>query len=283
MLRLKGIIALAALAFVLSGISQPAMAKEKTLRFGVNNWAENVAVSNMWKILLEKRGYNVELMEVGNGVMYGGVASGSLDVGLEVWLPNSDKPLVEKFGDDFDIQSAWYKGASLGLVVPSYVDVDSLDELPDNAGKFDNEIVGIDSGSSLNELTREAVKKYELDAYEFVESSEPAMLGVLQSAYEAGKPVVVTLWNPHYAFAEYDLKYLEDPKNVYGEGDDIFFITRKGFEKDFGEVLDWMNEWFMTDATLGDLIATIKRAEDPQKGAAKWIKANKDLVDSWFE
>lgn len=281
-MRLKGIIAIVAMAFVLSVFSQPAAAKEKTLRFGVNNWAENVAVSNMWKILLEERGYDVELTQVGNGVMYGGVASGSLDIGLEVWLPNSDKPMVDRFGKDFDIQSAWYKGASLGLVVPSYVEIDSLAELSDNAEMFEKEIIGIDSGSSLNEMTREAVDAYGLE-YEFVESSEPAMLGVLDAAYKAKKPVVVTLWNPHFAFAEYDLKYLEDPKNVYGDGDDIFFITRKGFEEDFGEVLKWMNNWFMTDATLGELIGTMKRADDPEEGAAKWIDANRELVDSWFE
>ncbi|MFK4766357.1 glycine betaine ABC transporter substrate-binding protein [Desulfobaculum sp. SPO524] len=282
MKRLKGICALVAMVCVLSIFPQHANAQDKTIRFGVNNWAENVAVSNMWKILLEQRGYDVVLTQVGNGVMYSAVANASLDVGLEVWLPNSDKPLVDRYGKDFDIQNAWYKGASLGLVVPSYVDIDSLADLAENKEMFDGEIIGIDSGSSLNEMTRGALKEYGLE-YDFVESSEPAMLGVLKAAYEAKKNVVVTLWNPHSAFAKFDLKYLKDPKNVYGEGDDIFFITRKGFDKDFGEVLGWMNSWFMTDSTLGELIATIERTGDPEEGAAKWIEANSELVDSWFK
>jgi glycine betaine/proline transport system substrate-binding protein len=282
MMKLKGVIALLALAFIVCATSQQALAQDKTLRFGVNNWAENVAVSNMWKVLLERRGYEVELTDVGNGVMYAGVAHNSLDVGLEVWLPNSDKPMVDRFGKDFDIQKAWYKGAKLGLVVPSYVDIDSLDQLRENPEQFENEIIGIDSGSSLNELTRGAIKEYGL-SHEFVESSEPAMLGVLKTAYEAKKPVVVTLWNPHYIFSRYDLKYLKDPQKVYGEGDDIFFITRKGFKEDFGEVLKWMNNWFMTDETLGTLITSINRSSDPQEGAAKWIEANRELVDSWFK
>lgn len=281
-MKMKEIVILVTFGIVLGLLANPAMAEKKQLRFGCNNWAENVAVSNMWKILLEQRGYEVELMDVGNAVMYGGVASGDLDVGLEVWLPTSDKPMVERFGDQFEIQDAWYKGTNLGLVVPSYVDIDSIDELNANAEKFNSEIFGIDSGSSLNALTREATEDYNLDL-DFTESSEPAMLGRLEQAYKAKEPVVVTLWNPHWAFAEYDLKYLEDPANTYGEGDDIFFITREGFAEDFDQVLKWMNNWFLTDTQLSSLMKTIKDTGDPVKGASKWIDANKELVNSWFE
>ncbi len=280
--RLQKMVTLCIITIVLGVCAQPASAKDQTLRIGMNNWAENVAVSNMWKILLEERGYDVELMDVGNAVMYGGVASGDLDIGMEVWLPTADKPMVERFGDQFDIQEPWYKNTRLGLVVPAYVDIDSIEDLKAAPEAVNGEIFGIDSGSSLNALTRDAIKEYDLDV-EFTESSEPAMLGRLDQSYQAQEPVVVTLWNPHWSFAEYDLKYLEDPANVYGDGDDIFFITREGFAEDFGPVLEWMNTWFMTDAQLSSLMKTIKDTGDPVKGASMWIEDNQKLVDSWFQ
>lgn len=282
MLRMKGLIVLMAVVSILVFLADSAMARKDLMRFGTNNWAENVAVSNMWKILLEERGYEVELIDVGKAVMYNGVASGDLEIGMEVWLPATDKPFVDQFADDIVIQEPWYKGTGLGLAVPIYVDIDSMEELKGQEELFNGEIIGIDSGSSLNALTRDAVDEYGLD-YDFIESSEPAMLASLKTAYSKNEPVVVTLWNPHWVFSEYELKYLGDPRNIYGDGDDIFFITRKGFDKDFPEVLDWMNKWFMTDDTLGELMALIEELNDPVQGASIWIEKNQDLVDSWFE
>ncbi|WP_031485904.1 glycine betaine ABC transporter substrate-binding protein [Maridesulfovibrio frigidus] len=282
-MKFKGIVVLFIAFVLMSFCVGSAMAEKTPIRFGVNNWAENVAVSNMWKLLLEKRGYEIELVDVGKAIMYAGVASKNLDLGIEVWLPNSDKPMVDRYGKDFDIQSAWYKGAKLGLVVPAYVNIDSLDQLAGKADIFGDDIFGIGSGSSLNEMTRTAIKKYGLEDYEFMESSEPAMLGALKMAYDKKKPVVVTLWNPHYIFSEYKLKYLKDPKNVYGDGDDIFFITRKGFADSYGDVLKWMNNWIMDDKSLGELIGTIEKNGDPAEGASIWIEKNQKLVNSWFK
>jgi len=125
------------------------------------------------------------------------------------------------------------------------------------------------------------LKEYSLD-YDLVDSSGPSMTTSLDAAYKNKEPIVVTLWNPHWVFASYDLKYLKDPKNVYGDGDDIVFITRKGFGEDYSEVLGWMNKWLMTDETLGELMATIEKTGDPVEGASIWIEKNRDLIDKWI-
>ncbi len=252
-----------------------------TVRIGMNNWAENIAVSNMWKILLEEEGYEVELVDVDKAVLYSGIAEGDLDIGMEVWLPATDAPFVDEYGDRFDIQDTWYEGTQLGLVVPEYMDIESMDELNDYASDFSNEIIGIDPGSSINGLTEDAVDIYDLD-FDFIEGSEPGMLSTLDSAYENEDPVVVTLWSPHWAFAEYDLKYLNDPEGIYGEGDDIYFITREGFEDDFAPVLETINASFFDDQSLGELMAIIEELDDPVEGAQTWIDDNRELVDGWL-
>lgn len=251
------------------------------LRIGTNNWAENIAVANMWKIILEEKGYEIELVDVGKAVLYKGITTGDLDIGLEVWLPTTDKHYVEQNKDGLDIQNTWYEGTGLGLVVPSYVDIESITELRENKDMFEGQIFGVDSGTSINDLTYKAIDDYDLD-YKFIESSETAMIVSLDEAYKKEKPIVVTLWNPHWVFAKYDLKYLEDPQNIYGDGDDIVFITRKGFDKDHAEVLEWLNNWFMTDEALGGLMAIIEDLDSPVEGANEWIKENQDLVNEWI-
>lgn len=45
-------------------------------------------------------------------------------------------------------------------------------------------------------------------------------------------PFVAPLWSPHRTFSEVDLKYLEDPKEVYGGAEKIHHATRHSFEED---------------------------------------------------
>ncbi|MBB5174875.1 glycine betaine ABC transporter substrate-binding protein [Texcoconibacillus texcoconensis] len=252
------------------------------IHIGLNNWAENIAVSNMWAIVLEEEGYDVQLTMSEKSPIWTGVAAGEIDIAPEIWLPTTDEPLYEDYQDDIVLQDIWYEGTELGLGVPEYVDVDSIDELNDHVDKFDGRIVGIDPGSSLVGLTEDAVEEYGLD-YDLRDSSESTMITELDNAYEAEEPIVATLWSPHWLFAEYDLKYLEDPEGIYGEPDDIYYMTRLDFENDHPEVVEWMNNWYMDDETLGDLMSTINELDDEEAGAEQWIEENRDLVDEWLE
>ncbi|PWA12092.1 glycine/betaine ABC transporter [Pueribacillus theae] len=250
---------------------------------GLNNWAENVAVSNLWKVLLEDKGYEVELSSMEKAPVWTGIAQGDLDIAPEVWLPITDEPLYEEYKDDIELGETWYEGTGLGLAVPEYMDIASIEELNDKKSEFKLEkIVGIDAGASLMGLTRNAIDEYSLD-YDLIESSETAMLSELDKAYQNKEPIVVTMWNPHWAFSEYKIKYLEDPKKVYGEADDIYFMTRKGFKDDFPEVVEWMNNWKMDDDSLGELMAIGQEKEDPIAAAKEWIKKNQDLVNEWMK
>ncbi|WP_421384910.1 glycine betaine ABC transporter substrate-binding protein [Bacillus salacetis] len=257
--------------------------EDKSLVIGLNNWAENIAVSNMWKVLLEEKDYEVELKSMEKAPVWLGITRDELDIAPEVWLPNTDKPLMEKYEKQLDMHEIWYENTGLGLVVPSYMeDISSIEELNARKDEFGGRIVGIDPGASLTAMTQDAIEEYGLEL-DLVTSSGPAMMAELSKAYKDKEPIVVTLWNPHWAFSEYDLKYLEDPKKVYGEADDIYYMTRKGFEEDHPEVIKWMNNWKMDDDSLGSLMATIKDAGDPAEGAKTWIEENREMVDQWLK
>ncbi|MCF8010297.1 MAG: glycine betaine ABC transporter substrate-binding protein [Clostridiales bacterium] len=260
--------------------------KDKTIRIGANNWAENEAVSNMWKILLEEKGYDVKVVTGGNTVVYSGVASQDLDISLEVWLPKADKPSWERYKDKLDKYGPWYEKAKLGLVVPEYVDVDSIKELNVNKDKFivnkKTSIVGIDAGANLMKLTEDCIKEYDL-GYKLLSSSGPSMVASLKTAIDNKDPILVTLWNPHWVFAKYNLKYLKDPQNAYGKADDIYLITHNDFDEEFPQVVSYFKNWKMNDQTLGSLMATIKKEGKPVVGAKKWIENNRDVVNKWFK
>ncbi|MHB0777397.1 glycine betaine ABC transporter substrate-binding protein [Halomonas sp. WWR20] len=261
-------------------------AQDKPLTIGTLSWAENIAVANMWKLILEDEAdYRVKLSNVGKSPLFSGVANGDFDVSLETWLPNTDAAFLEPYDERIAVHDAWYDGAGMGLVVPSYVEIDTIAELVEHAGDFKYQgqptIVGIDPGSSISGLTDEAIEAYGLDMQQ-ISSSEAAMMAALDDAYKRQEPIVVTLWSPHWAFAEYDLKYLEDPKNLYGDNEAIYWFSRQGFGEDDPWLTAVLNAWQMDDDSLGSLMATIEQAGDAAEGAQAWIDEHQALVDDWL-
>ncbi len=133
------------------------------IKLGVTSWKENIATANMWKVLLEEKGYKVELMYLEKAAIWTGVARGDVDANLEVWLPVTDKPLNDRYKDDIVLKSKWYEGTGLGLVVPSYMkNINSIEDLNAHKDELDNKIVGIEPGSSLMNLTNKAMKEYDI-------------------------------------------------------------------------------------------------------------------------
>src|SRR5699024_5374922 len=167
--------------------------------------------------------------------------------------------------------------------VPEYMDdIDSIEDLNDNKDKFDGEITGFEPGAGTMEVTNEVVDEYDLDL-ELVQSSEAAMISSIQEAYKNEEPIVAPLWKPHRVFSEMDLKFLDDPKKIYGDVEKIYHATREDFADDYPEVAQWLDNWEMDDEELGKLMIDINDAEEPIDGDEKWVEDNQDLVDECLE
>ncbi|WP_342746730.1 glycine betaine ABC transporter substrate-binding protein [Virgibacillus phasianinus] len=95
-------------------------------------------------------------------------------------------------------------------------------------------ITGIEPGAGISVTTEKAIEEYDsLKGWSVEESSTAAMMTELDEAIEKQEPIVVTGWNPHWMFAKYeDLKYLKDPKGVYGKTEMIKTLARKGLKED---------------------------------------------------
>ncbi|WP_028782289.1 glycine betaine ABC transporter substrate-binding protein [Thalassobacillus devorans] len=261
-----------------------AEASDEELTIGQINWAENIAVTNMWKVILEEKGYNVKLNNVNMGTTMKALESGDMDASLEVWLPVQDANYLKEYKDTVNFSEAtWYDNAKVGLVVPTYVEeVNSVDDLKKHKEKFEGEIVGFDPGAGTMEVTEQLLKDYNLD-YELLPSSEPAMIAEIGKAIENKEPIVAPLWSPHWVFSKYDLKFLEDPKKTYGGVEKIHHATRQGFAEDYPKVSEWLKNWKMNDKQIGQLIEYVESAEEPLDGAKKWVKENQELINEWVK
>ncbi|MTI68936.1 MAG: glycine betaine ABC transporter substrate-binding protein [Firmicutes bacterium] len=289
-----GILALVvilSMSFVLAGCSQNSEKPEEgnkteakgTLKFGVVNWAEGIAMTNLAKAILEdEMGYEVDVTTAEPGLIFTSVANGDYDAFLDAWLPVTHESYMEKFGDKLDKLGTNFEGARIGLVVPEYVDINSIEEMNAAKDKFEAQIVGIGSGAGIMKASEKAIEEYGLD-YELVESSGPVMTAKLADSISNEEPIIVTGWKPHWKFARYDLKFLDDPKKVYGAEEDLYTVARKGLKEDNPEVVEFLENFKMNDQQLGGLMGMIADSdEDPVDVAREWIKENKDLVNSWI-
>lgn len=265
------------------GCSSTKPASKKVVNIGYVNWAEDVAISHVWKELLQEKGYEVNLKSLDPAPLFVGLSKGELDVFMDSWLPTTHKTYWEKYKDKLDDYGVWYKGeAKLGFVVPQYVGINSIEELNANRAQFDGKIIGIDPGAGLMKATEKTVELYGLD-YEVVQSSEAAMLTALDKAYRDKKAIVITGWSPHWMFAKYDLKYLEDPKISLGSAEKIHTLANKKFTENNPEVAKMLQACKLDDKQIGSLESLIVNGMKPEDAAKQWIKDNRELVDSWFK
>jgi len=257
-------------------------ASPASITIGTNNWAENIAVANLWKLLLTEQGYPVKLQSADKALLYNGVGQSHIDITFEVWLPVSDKPAFDKVKDNVQLIGPWFDEAKLGLAVPDYSDIESIEQL-NNKGAAEV-IFGIDAGSSLMKLTEQAKAAYPLKP-KILPSSEPAMLLQLERTIKRKEPVVVTLWKPHWVWAKHPLRFLKDPQGVFGESDSIYAIATLDFKEKYPNIERWLQAWKMDDSSLGGLMTAIIEhgQSSPEKGAAAWIKENRSLIEQWIQ
>ncbi|MER6954611.1 ABC transporter permease/substrate binding protein [Streptomyces sp. NPDC000618] len=260
--------------------------KGREIEIGYIPWDEGIASTYLWKELLEERGFKVKTTQYAAGPLYTGVATGQIDFQTDAWLPTTHAEYWKKYGDRMEDLGSWYGPTSLELAVPSYVKgVDSLADLKNHASDFDGRITGIEPSAGMMGLLKDKVlEEYGLDgSYTVVDGSTPAMLAELKRAYAAKKPIVVTLWSPHWAYSDYDLKKLKDPQGAWGKGDGVHTLARKGFAADNPEAAEWLKDFRMTEEQLTGLESRIQKAGKgkEQDAVRTWLKENPSLIEKW--
>lgn len=269
-------------ALALSGTAALAQAKP-TLKIGfVDGWSDSVATTNLAAaIMRSKLGMNVELVPLAAGIMWQGVARGDIDMTLSAWLPVTHEAYLTSFKDKVQIVGANYPGAKIGLIVPDYVKATSLADLNTFRADFDNRIVGIDAGAGVMKKTEEAIKAYGLDM-RLQPSSGPAMAAELDRAYRAKKSIAVTGWIPHWMFAKYKLRFLADPKTIYGAEEHVDSVINPGLNTKAPAVVAFLKKFSWKPEEIGAVMLAVEGGAKPADAAEKWMNDNAARVSGWL-
>lgn len=253
--------------------------KKETITFGQTGWTSTEVPTEIAKQILEEAGYEVEVSLLDQPVIFEGLAEKEIDFFMDAWLPYTEASLWDAYEDDVVKVAESYADAPLGWVVPSYVEEESIEDIKKNPEKFDGTVYTIDAGAGIVDISEEVLEDYELDMYELAYSSEGAMLGELDARIQREEPVIITGWRPHSMFTQYDLKFLEEPKENF-KFDNIYVLSYKGIEETHPEAYEILSDWSIEVDDLEQMMYDYEVDDVPfEEAAENWIEENRDKVD----
>lgn len=280
-----------------------------TVRFGVFNWDAARVTTEVIIEVTERYPElgvdNVELREnLDTSIGWVALGQGQVDALTEVALPNQE-PLYEENKENTELLSTTYDEAKQGWWVPNYVvesggaaeGLDSVTELEDYTDVFEGELYDGPRGWITTNWNDARLEGYGLaGSYEHVTASEAAYLAALDDAYNSEEPILLYLWQPHWAFAEYDLTLLEEP-TPYKEGcldggdgacampfQQANIAAHSDLKEKAPEFYAFLEQFKFDVAELQELLADRFVREEPFKQIAKsWVDAHQDEVESWVQ
>ena len=260
-------------------------ASGRTIDIADIGWTENTAIAQLTKVLLEEQlGYEEVIVHTSDlDSVYGDVAEGDLDAFQDVWLPNQ-RALLASVEDSVEQLSFSYEGETeQGIAVPTYMDVTSLDQL--NESDVDL-ILGIEPGSVvMGVIYDEVMPAYDLPQ-KLVEGPTQGMLAEVEKRYRGREEFALVAWSPHWMNQRFDLRYLEDPEDAFGELNDparITAIVNEDLPQDDPVATAFMDALILDEDQLNDLENAINEAGNPQEGARRWAEDNPEVWQPWVE
>lgn len=264
--------------------SDGASTDSKEIELVYVEWDSEIASTHVIGQVLEEQGYDVTLTPIDNALMWEAIANGEADGMVAAWLPATHGPLYEEHSPNLVDLGPNLEGAKIGLVVPSYMTVDSIADLDAYADGLNETITGIEAGAGVVAAAEAAVDTDypNLAGWEVLPSSSGAMATALGEAIANEEPIVVTGWTPHWKFASYDLKYLDDPQGTFGDAEHISTMVREGLEEDDPTAFTILDQFNWTAADMESVMLEITEGATPAEAAANWIEANQDKISEWI-
>ncbi|WP_223446753.1 glycine betaine ABC transporter substrate-binding protein [Pseudomonas sp. BF-R-19] len=258
----------------------PVHAEEKTITMGTLTWEDLTPITGITKKVLEDSGYSVKVIEFSEwGIAYAALTKGDIQVlasqtdyaANDYW--NKNKNRLEKL-------SPVSYGLYQAIAVPKYVNIDSIEQLNDNAEKFGNKIIGIEPGSGLMNDASKAVKDYGIKL-QLLEGSTAAMTAALKSAVDRKEWVAVTVWEPSWMAQKFDLKFLKDPKGVFPPPQGYYWIGHKDFSKEYPRAREVMASVYVPISDITAINGEVKDGKTMEQAIQGWTDGHTELLKRW--
>lgn len=267
-----------------------AQAEDDMVRFGTPQWPGATVKSEVARQLLDTLGYSTTLREASSSIILEAMASGDLDVNMALWRPSQSGMLDPRLeaGELVEVVKN-INGARFQLAVPEYVwdaGVHSMADLAEHAERFDRTFYGIEPGNVGNELMHKAIVNgtYGLDDWQVAASSVTGMMSQVASDVSNDQWVAFLGWEPHWMNVDFDIRYLEDPENLWGDASSVSTVVASDFAERHPNVSAFLNNMVVPISVQDQWVYAYSREDQPLEAvAANWIQSHPKRVNAWLE
>ncbi len=273
------------------------------IKLAVLEWTGQHVTTHIVGQLLTKMGYKVDYVTAGNFPEFTGLADGTLDASVEVWMNNVGdifpKVLEEKKVADvgslgLKTEEGWVYPKYMEQVCPGLPDWTALTKpdcvkklsTPDTFPKARLLDYPADWGSRSSAIIQDNNLPYEAVSA----GSEGALVAELMSANAAKTPLVMMFWGPHYALAAVDVGWVKMPPCKSNDNahcinpPDVEKIVWSGFEKKWPAAYDLIKA-VKVDATEQEqmMLDVDKKNQDIDAVTKQWIDAHQATWQPWID
>ena len=144
----------------------------------------------------------------------------------------------------------------------------------------------LESFSDLEEDVRQSIRRIRASPFIPHKESVRGFIYEVEKRYRNGEEFALVAWSPHWMNQRYDLRYLEDPEDAFGELNDpasISAIVNEDLPEDDPVATAFMNALILDEEQIGELESAINDAIDPHEGAGRWAEYNPEVWQPWVE
>ncbi len=313
---------LAAMGLAVGMAFGPVAQSDDTIRIAENDWTGQLIDINLAKIIMtEHMGLDVELVFADYTGQWAALATGDLDVAMEIWPAFSanayeewvvEKGKVEVIGDLGVVgTTGWYvptymiEGDPERGIEPMTPNLRSWEDINQYVDLLKRPETGdkafcIDAVPSWEIHNEERLMNLGIDMVNVYAGTEGALIAEIESAYRKGEPLFICdFWTPHWIFAVYDLTEIELPPysdECWGIGgiepgdfacgfpeEPMYNVARVGFSEEHPEAYAFLkNMWLTTEQQQDMLFWVDVEGMSVDDAVLRWMAANEDIWRAWI-
>lgn len=200
-----------------------AVESEDPIKITLHDWTGQLVTSQIMGAVLSEAGYNVEFVQADYLAQFAGLETGDLTVAMEIWATTGQEAMdaslatgnTVNFGDTGMVaREEWWYPEYMKEKCPGLPDWEALNECASEFATPETAPKGRYLGGPVTwgGFDEERIAALNLDFEVVHAGTDAALFAELESAYEREAPVLLWIYQPHWAPVKFKGEFVEFPK-----------------------------------------------------------------------